>query len=287
MASFTQKLLTVNLTLVSGTFDGVSNTKAISGLRVHANIRKMGAPCKNECRVRIFGMRAGDMNRLSTEGLNPLAIHKNLIQVQAGDSDGLTTLYQGEISGAWVSYTTPPNLNFEIHSVSGVYPAMLSATPSSTKGGASIAGLFAALADKMGYSFQNNGVVGSIQNPYLTGSPMSQAQQLADAVSVEWGVDDGQLFIAPRGGIRTAGNTPVVSPSTGMIGYPVWDKQGLVVRALPDPLFKLGGAVEVAGSSVTRANGVWRIHGMEHNLASMDPGDSAWATKLHLAKVGV
>lgn len=288
MGSFVSRQIQVNFTLASGTFGATGmNTKIVQGLRVNVEIRKMGKPVKNEAKLRIYGMNADDMNQLSTLGFNPLTVRKNLIQVLAGDSDGLATAFQGEITGAWVVYHTPPDLYFEVQAIAGYYPAIAPANPTSVAGAASVASIFQNLAKQMGFTFQNNGVSGTIAYPYLAGSAMDQAQQLAKATGVEFGVDDGVMYIAPKGQVRAPkGAVPVISPTTGMKEYPVWDKQGLVVETLYDPAFQLGGAVIVQGSMVTKANGTWRIHGLEQHIASHNPGQGSWNSRLHLAKVG-
>ena len=289
-SSFVSRRIQVNFALAGGTFGSDPqhrNTKGVSGLRVNCEIKKMGTPAKNEAKLRIYGMSATDMNQLSTLGINPLAVRKNLIQVLAGDSDGLTTAFQGEITGAWVNYRTPPDLYFEVHAIAGFYPSIAPIHPTSLPGGVRAANIFQNLAQQMGAVFQNNGVTAVIQNPYLFGTAFDQARTLAQTLGIEFGLDDNVLYIAPKGQVRVPkGMVPVVSPSTGMKEYPIWDKQGLVVECLFDPLLQLGGSVVIAGSMVEKANGTWRIHGLDQNIAAHDPHQSPWISKLHLAKVG-
>jgi hypothetical protein len=286
-SSFTEKIISVSFTLAEGQFNQGGSTKIVTGLRVNAEISKGGAPTKNEARIRVYGMRQEDMNTLSTLGLAPLAVQKNLIQVQAGDSDGLTTVFQGEITGAWVNYHTPPELYFEVHAIAGYFASLNPTHPTSLKGGTPVATIFQSLAKQMGYTFQNNGVTTQIQSPYLTGSAYQQAATLAESVGLEFGIDDNILFIAPRGMPRQPkGQVPLITPTSGLIEYPVWDKQGLVVQTLLNPLYQLNGQVVIQDSAVVRANGPWRIHGLQHRISSKHPHESSWASKLHLAKVG-
>jgi hypothetical protein len=289
--SFVSRKLKVYLTLAQGAFGAspdFNNTKIVDGLRVNCDIRKSGSPSRNECVLHIYGMLQSDMDQLSTLGNSPLAVRKNLVQVLAGDSDGLASAFLGEITGAWVNYRTPPNLYFEVHAMAAHYASLVPIQPTSLAGGVPVATIFQNLASQMGYFFQNNGVTATVQNPYLAGTATDQAAELARMAGLEYGIDDGMLFIAPKGQPRPAkGIVPVITPSSGMQEYPIWDKQGLVVEALYDPGFQLGGLVNVAGSMVTRANGTWRVHGLHHRLASHDPGHGAWHTTLNLAKAGV
>jgi hypothetical protein len=282
-SSYSSKIIQVTFILGTGQFGASQgNTKVISNLRVICHVKKVGDPAKNECKLQIFGMLPADMNLLSSLGYAPLAVRKNLIKVDAGDSDGLSTVYQGEITGAWVNYHRPPDLNFEVHAVSGYYPSVAPANPISMSGGVQVGTIFQNLAQQMGYSFINNGVSTVIQNPYLWGSAFNQAQQLAHAAGCEFGVDDGELFICPRNVYR-ANMVAYTSPTTGMKDYPTFDKKGLEVEMQFNPAIRLGGQLRISGSAVSQANGVWRIHGLEHNLVSRNHQHGSWHTKVNIA----
>lgn len=287
--SFVSHRIQVHFTLAKGTFGNTeNNTKVCSDkLRVHCEIKKGGTPSKNEMKLKIYGLLESDMFDLSTLGLNPLSVRKNLVQVLAGDSDGLATAFQGEITGAWVNYHKPPDLDFEVHAVEGYYPSIAPSRPLTAKGGASVASMFQNLAGQMGVAFQNNGVTTIVQDPYLSGTLYDQAEELALMSQVEFCLDNGVLAIAPKGQPRTpVGQVPYISPDTGMKEYPIWDKEGLVVECLWNSAFQLNGLVVIGGSLVHGANGTWRIHGLEHNLSSHHPHHGTWHSKLHLTKEG-
>lgn len=288
-SSFTQKIIHVNFVLANGMFVGGGNTKLVRGLRVTAHIRKPGTPEKNGLDLKVYGMLPEDINALSTAGVNPLAVQKNLVQVLAGDSDGLTTVFQGEITGAWANYATPPDLVFEVKAVDGHFPSIAPLAPFSASGTVQASKVFASLASSMGYAFEPNDIGAMpVLNPYLHGTATEQAYQLSQLLGVEYGLDSGTLFVAQRGSTRVPnGVVPIISPSTGLIGYPTWNKGLLEVSALLNPAFRLGGSVIVQDSAVTRANGQWRIHGLEHNVSSRDHGISQWSSTLQLVKAGV
>lgn len=287
--SFTQKIVHVNFVLANGMFVGGGNAKLVRGLRVVAHVRKPGTPEKNGLDLKVYGMIPEDINALSTAGVNPLAVQKNLVQVLAGDSDGLTTVFQGEITGAWADYATPPDLVFEVKAVDGHFPSIAPLAPFSAGGTVQATKIFASLASSMGYAFEPNDIGGMpVLNPYLHGTAAEQAHQLSQMLGVEYGLDSGTLFVAQKGSLRVPnGVVPIISPSSGLIGYPVWNKGMLQVSALLNPAFKLGGAVIIQGSAVTRANGQWRIHGLEHRIASKHHHMSEWTSMLNLVKAGV
>jgi hypothetical protein len=222
-------------------------------------------------------MRGDQMNALTTTAFSPLVARKNLIRLQAGDADGMAVAFQGEITGAWAVYHEPPELYFMVHALSGYYPAVTPAQPKGFQGATPVAPAMAALAAQSGYAFENNGVDSVVANPYLYGSPYQQAAQLAEMAGLEFGVDDETLWIAP-GGRQRLGAVPLVSKDTGLVGYPIFDKDGLKVSCEYSAAFQMGGVIEVQ-SAVPSANGLWRIHKLEHELDADAPGGK-WESKI-------
>jgi hypothetical protein len=282
LTSYTIKELQINFTLESGTFANGSNTLSLSGLRAEVEIVKAGHPSKNQAKIKVFGMTQSDMNSLTTlpaKSEKPLAIHKSRISILAGDTTSpLKVAFGGEISGAWTSYESSDQIYFHVEALAGFYPAIAPASPTGYNGGVSVANLMSGLAAQMGYTFENNGVNSFLHNQYISGSSYQQASQIAEAANIEFGIDDDILFIAPRG-VARKGTSPVISPNTGLKGYPIFDKKGLKFTCLYNNGLKLGGLVTISNSVVSVANGTWRINKLEHKLSSLMP-NGAWFSQV-------
>lgn len=281
--SFTKKKITVNITLSSGTFDGSNNTVSLSGLRVECKIEKGGHPSKNKAKIKIYGMLESQMNQLTALAFKPMAVKNNLLQILAGDDTGMSVAFAGTITGAWAVYHSPPNLYFNIEALTGFYPAIVPANPTSVKGAGDVGQMMGALAAKMGYTYKNNGVDTQLSNPYLSGTNYQQAAQLADAADCEFIVDDDELVIAPRGAARS-NLAPLLSKDSGMKEYPVFDKKGIKVECLYNPAVQIGGLI-VVQSIVTAASGTWRVNGLTHMLQSEHPGGK-WESSIKASYVG-
>lgn len=284
--SFTIKQLSVVITLASGTFANGSNQIALDDLRIAVSIEKAGNPSKNEAKIKVYGMSASDMNRLTTVAFRALAVKKNFVQVLAGDAEnGMNVAYQGEIAGAYANYNAQPHVDFSMDCVEGYYPAIAPCAPKSYKGGVAVATIMQTLATQMGYTFENTGVALQIRSPYLTGSAMQQAQQLAQAANIEFGVDNGKLFICPRGTARVTGTVvPLISPETGMRGYPSFTKEGIELTTLYNPGIVQGSLINVQ-SSIPVACGNWRVNKLSHDLESIKAGGK-WESKVKASWVG-
>lgn len=286
-ASFTKKLLNVTFVLKDGTFDGAHNTKVVSGLRVHCSVEKQGEPTKNKCKLKIYGMNRSDMNMLTSvpgQSAHALQVFHSLVRVDAGDENGMHMVYQGDVTEAFSSYQQPPNLHFAVESLTAFHGAIAPAKPTSYKGGVDVATVMASLAAQMGYGFENNGVHAQINNPYLSGSAMSQAGAIADAANIEFGVDDNTLFIAPTGQARN-GLAPLISGGTGLHEYPIFDKKGIKFKCIYTPGLSLGGMCVVKSALGPPINGTWRINGLKHELTSLDPS-ARWESHVTASWLG-
>jgi hypothetical protein len=258
----------------------------VSGLRIHCETEAGGQPSKNKCKLKIYGMLEKDMETLTTipaQANKPLAVHHNLVQVMAGDSTGMSLVFQGDISEAFASYHQPPNLHFSVEAIAGFFPSLSAVPPKSYKGAVSVSSLMSTLAAQMGYTFQDSGVTAQLKNPYLSGTAMQQAQSIANAANIEFGVDNEILFIAPRGAAR-AGMAPLISADTGLIEYPIFNKKGIKFNCMYNPGLKLGGMVNVQ-SQIKVCCGTWRINGLKHEIACLDPGGH-WTSKVEGSWLG-
>lgn len=281
--SFTQKKLIAFLTLGAGELNSSGNTKVIDGLRMRASIKKGGQPSKNELRLTIYGMLENDMNSLTSLNFKPMRVRKNLVRILGGDINDMSVVFEGEIVNAFARYSDHKPV-FHVEATAGYYPSISTSQAKSHRGSTSVSLLMKNLADEMGYAFENNGVTSVLDSPYLSGNAMQQATMIAEAADLEWGIDDGTLFIAPRNKPR-AGTAPLIDPDTGLEGYPTFDKNGLKFKCLYNPGLRLGGLC-VVKSAIQAANGTWRIHGIEHDLTSEDPGGK-WESRVNATQPGV
>jgi len=281
--SFSKKLLQVNITLAHGTFGAeLGNTVVLKNHRVVCTIEKGGHPSKNHARIQVYGMGEDLMTKLSRDTHSPLAFTKKFVQVLAGDDpNNLDIAFQGEVSDSFAAFKSPPHQYLHIEAIEGYYPSLKPSRTRSYQTAIDANVIFSDLASEMGYVLENNGVMAQISTPYLYGSAMDQAGNLAKSLNLEFGVDNGIMFIANKNQPRK-GNAPLLTPSTGMKEYPTYAKKILSVESLYIPHLKLGGLFVIQDSKVSNANGTWRITGIKHHLESENPS-GPWFTHLKSA----
>lgn len=291
MASYTQKRIEVRVTLAEGNFaaskNNAGNTKIIR-LASDVTISKPGGKEKPGASIKIYNMPLADMEQLTLLAFRPLKSSKNVVAVYAGDENGLSLAFSGDITAAVPDFTGTPDPVFEISAVTGYEASITAVKPYTAGGEQDVPSVLEQLAKNMGFTFVNRGVTARLRNLCLMGGPMEQARALAEAARLDLIVDDGELVAAPRGTLRvdaTEQNTPVWSASSGLLGYPGFDNKGIVARGIYEPRLLIGGPLRIA-SMVPKASGLWRITSLTHHLQSGLPRGGAWESSVKAAYVG-
>ncbi len=281
----TIKQLEVKITLGSGTFgEDVGNEVTLTGFRMTADLMLPGGDSMGRCKLRVFGLREDVMNQLTTIGVVNTAIKaKNSITLSAGDSEaGMSEVFKGTIYDAWADYSGAPNVAFNIDAYAGLVAALKPVETTSYKGATDVAVIMADLASEMGLELQNNGVSGTLSNPYLPGTTLTKLRIVAAAVGINYVIERDVLAIWPTTGSR-AGGVPIVSAETGMVGYPTLSSKGMTVRMMFNPNVRIGGDIQVE-STITMAQGTWQVYDLTHNLSSELVG-GPWFTIAEVSNV--
>lgn len=308
MSSFAQKLLRVKFTLsngstfVAGLPGDPPNQLTLVGLRTTAQILCKGAPAFPECDLTIFGMAQADMNALTSLTFEVTGVTRNTVQIDASSDGGVSfsTVYAGQITAAHIQYN-PPEASLRVLAQMAFFDQINPATPTSYPQSTDVATIVSAIAAKMGFAFENNGV--TTQTGEATYYPGVLTEQLRDVVS-HYGIDQYMessaavetLAICPKGAARKL-PTFNLSPQSGLVGYPSVDSRGYIhARAFYNPAFRFGGPIIVSGSDVvidpnapatlnSRANGNWMIGQMSHTLEALK-FDGTWFSDLLLYPPG-
>lgn len=277
---FTKKKLDLTITLGSGSFgDTLADTVTLSGFRMMADVKNPGGDSMGVYQGRVFGLKNATMNQLTTIGtINRAVKTKNTVLLAAGDAEtGMQSVFQGTIYDAWADYNTSPDVAFNIIAYSGLDAAVKPVGATSYRGATSVATIMAAFAADMGFTFENNSVTVTLANPYFSGTTLAKLRQCARAANILYTVDRGVLAIWNKvDGRATAGDVPLLSPATGMIGYPSLSSKGMTINSLFNYNIQLGRDVQVQ-SSIPMACGKWRVFNVGHSL-SCELADGPWFT---------
>lgn len=283
--SFTTRELSFKIQLGTGSFGegGFDTVDIPPGLWASALVNKVGAPAFNSADITINGLPLELMNRLTRVGLQPARTRNNLITVTASDTSGKnppSTVFCGIIQEAWTDFRQP-EAPFRITANTGQLADMKPAEPRSYTGSTDVATIMQTLAEQMGYTFENNGVQVKLSSPYLCGSARQQAMTVAEAadIYVYFEDDGGIMAIMPKNGTGRKTPIPVISPQTGMEGYPSFVGPGMIdVSTLYNPMLRYMGNFRIMGSEVETANALWQAFSLVHDLSTAP--DGPWHSRI-------
>jgi hypothetical protein len=175
--------------------------------------------------------------------------------------------------------SSPPDAILEISAYTGAFAAVQMIDPTSYPGPVDASVVLSNLAVQGGFAFENHGVSVMLDRPYFWGSVREQMLQCMEHADIEWnGLQGDTLAIWPKGGTR-GGLIPLISPETGMLGYPTNWQAGLAVTTLFNPQLRIGGEAQMK-SSLPFANMRVRIVEVSHELESETP-NGRWFTTFH------
>lgn len=277
--TLSRKRIDVTISLGTGQFgDTGANTVTITGARVFADIQEYGGDSQPQAQVRIFGQPLDRINQLTAVGpVNAAIRSRNGLIVAAGDDFSMQTLFTGTIDQAWGEFQSMPEVPLNVTAIAGLSAALQPVGALSYPGSADVATIMQTLADTMGLAFENNGVNVQLSNPYFPGTAVAQVRACARAADIRYSIGRDVLAIWPKDGVR-AGDEVLISPETGMIGYPSFTSNGIFVTTLMNPLVRMGGSIRVQ-SSLQVACGKWKVTGVFHALQSEAPGGQ-WFTQI-------
>lgn len=265
---FDKKRLTVTITLVNDQFDDGSNTIVASGLRVLGVFKFGGGNIMPAGEIAIFGLNMPAMLKLTRIRWRDITSMQNKVRVE---TDG-HVVYEGNITFAYIDMSSAPDVAFRIRSVTALYEANRPVAESMYLDGASVVTAIETLAEEMGYRFENNGVSYDIElsETTMSGTAIDKVRKLCRDYRIDYYIDNNLIAIAPQGAPRDI-KVPVISPNTGMVGYPVPTMQGVDVRCFYNPAVRFGGAIKITGSVMESCNGEWRAFGVTITLESEVP----------------
>lgn len=284
--SFKHRKIDIVLEIGQGA-DGLDagETTTLSGHRVSVSCSVAGGVGMSQTSIRIFGLTQSIMRKFSTLGTLPLAFRRNLVTVLASDESGnMAQIFQGTILTAYADMIAAPEVAFNITALGGLIEAVMHAPPSTFPGPVDAAVVLQGLAAQAGLDFENHGVSVMLSKPYYPGAIRAQILECIEDAGISGIIDNGKLEIWPHKGVR-GGGIPLISPDTGMVGYPTYSATGLVVTSVFNPQVQCGAPVEVQ-SSQKEACGTWNVVTLVHDIEAETPGGK-WFTQLQLAAQGL
>ncbi len=265
------------------------NTITVQGLRATVNIENAGCQMMGTLNAAIYGLPLDHINKLtSLQWKVPVlaapggTFSMYAIQVYAIDGQQETLLFNGEVLNAWGDFSGMPQVALFVQAFVGYSALVNPVSPLSISANPTVGTVMQQIAQTMGYSFNGNSASGQLLNQtvakgsYFGNTALEQARSMQYAYRF-WMYIDGTtnpptLAVVPWGQARQSFTAvPLISPETGLIGYPLFNSSGVTFECYYTPNLVFGGQVQIS-SSVAQANAVWTVVSMSHQLSSQLDG---------------
>lgn len=262
--AFNRKVLRITLTL-SGENQSFStenkNSLSAIGLRASAEINYGNGSPAPSARVKIYGLPIETADKLLRIKFNSLNGLRDAIAIEAGDQDSeLVPVFKGGITFAYPDFGDAPNVALIIESQTAVLESMAPVDAESYKGYQDVVNIMGQICERVGYTLESNDVNAKLNDVYLCDTDMKKIRKLADDADLDLYLENNLVAITPKGQPRKI-KIPVISPETGLIGYPTPTMIGVDFKCFFDPLIRFGGIARIKNSTVERCNGDWLIYG--------------------------
>lgn len=269
-----KKVIRTTITLVGDTLADGSNQIITEELRTLCVINFGNGSVVPTAEVIIYGLNMPAMLKLMRIRWRDIRSMQNTIKVEAGEQGKeLVTVYEGNITFGYVDMSNAPDVAFRITSSTAILDMYTAATPVTFKGETPVVQALGAIADKMGYALENNGVPDSLtmKDVTLADTDLNKIRTLCKRYQIDLYIEQKRISIAPQGAPRNI-RIATLRPGSGLIGYPAPTMQGVEVRCLYSPAIRFGGIIRIADSIMATCNGDWRVFGVTLNLESEVPG---------------
>lgn len=289
MSQFFRRSIDLKFEIGTGRL-GQSGTDVITviGLRVTADIQRSAGASWSTASIRAYGVPLAVMNKLTTLGQLYPDIRQNRVTVTAGDENsGKAVVFSGIITEAFADFGGMPDVAFTVNAHTGIIDNLKPLPPTSFPEGADAATMAQSIATQMGYELENVGVQVRLPASYFPGTGRQQIEALGRAGRFETFVDDTavppRVVMIARGGIRN-GTIPLISPATGLVGYPAYVQGAIAFRTIYNPNIRFRGNVQLE-TSLAPANGQWNVYEISHTLESEVP-DGKWQSDIRCVAFG-
>jgi hypothetical protein len=286
--TFIRRRIDLSFILGQGVFgESGQDTVKITGQRVYCTVMSNLGPRQGTATIRVYGLTRSLLNQLSSLSRVTEAQRKNRVIIEAGDDKaGMSVVFDGQIMLSQIDMASFPDVALSVEALGGALEMLKVMEPISYPVSADAAVILSDLAYKMGMDFENGGVTGPVRvmlaTPYYPGALMEQAEACARDANITMVITHGErgrslMVITPKG-VPRGGLIPLVSPETGLVGYPSYASglSGLSVKCVFNPQLRMGGLVKVS-SDLQVANGQWTVFNIAHELESEVPGGQ-WFT---------
>jgi len=219
-----------------------SSAIELSALRVQFKIRRSDFQEPNSADVRILNVAETTSNRLTREFTR--------LVIQGGYEGNFGLLFDGAIKQARVGRVNALDSYVDITAADGDAAYNYSYTALTLAAGAQPQNAVEAFVQSMAQQGVGLGYMpelsqnGSPRGRVYYGLTRDELREWAEVQDCLWSIQDGKLTLIPKTSY-IPGESPLISPATGLVGVPEQTQNGISMRVLLNPAIKIGQCVKL------------------------------------------
>lgn len=253
------------------------------GLRVSCVLAFGNGAIMPTAQVRIFGLPMEKIDKVTRIHWNTEESLRDLIKIEIGNmGEKLRVAFQGAIAFAYPDLKASPDVALVVEAQTGLFENLKPAPPYTAPEGEKLQDIIEIICKRMGYNFENNGVNKTLGEVALFGSDLDKIKQLCTDNGVDYSTEHGLISISPKGQPRKISKL-IISPHSGLLGYPTPNKRGVTFTCLYDAMIRLHAPIEIKDSLIKRCNGEWRIIGAKAFIESNVP-NGLWSMDVNATR---
>lgn len=272
---YSKKELRYEFSLSNGAFDKNGNDKiSIGNVKSSFRYGAYGNYGGIQAEIMIFGLSIDRLASLSGKGIG---VYTNtpkdiIVNVYSGENK----IFSGGVYASYANMNAQPETALIMNAVAGLELKTSSSSAFSQPGSVPVESMLSAICNIFGFRLNANKLNGRIaQNPHYSGSPMDQVRDICLDNGLWYRIFDNVITVWPAGS-TVDDIVPLVSPDSGLIGYPVFTQNGITFQTQFSTYLAQGRAAELR-TSLPNANGRYLLTVVEHFLSSWTEGGS-WHT---------
>jgi hypothetical protein len=245
----------------------------LSGFRVVFTVEKTAAENPNTAKIDIYNLSQTTASRLVNGELTRIVL-------QAGYAENYSAIFDGNLISVKQSRSGAETvLSIEAGDGDAAYSyALINESVGAGYDSAHIAERALSPMKENGLTSENTKVLsGGAKYPrgrVLFGAARNYARSVSRTTECQWSIQDGQAIFCKRNAPLSGREAFSLSVSSGLIGSPTTDKDGVEAECCLNPLLRIYDPVEIKSDFV---NGFYKIVSVTH---SGDTHGNEWKTKI-------
>lgn len=226
----------------------------LSDLRFAFVVRRGDWQTPNSADIRVYNVAPDTANKIQLITPKP---EFSRITISAGYEDSFGTIFDGQIKQVRQGRESQVDTFIDITGADGdsaynFSTLSLSLAAGQTSPSNSVEQIIAQMAK---YSVSQGYSPSLSTNPLPRGKAVygmarDELRKVAFNTQTTWSIQDGKVTLVPLTSYIPAGEIPVITSATGMIGLPEQTQNGIKVRTLLNPNYKIGQAVKLDNESI-------------------------------------